>query len=184
MTKANYGKLAGLGLATTYFVAVGLQPEHWHIIDGANLIFHEAGHAIFSFFGPHWVEIAGGSVFQTLLPFSLALIAWRQERPLTVALLLLWTGQTLINTSVYAGDALKQQLPLIADNAIHDWNHLLWHFGLLKHTALIASLIRGWGWLTMLLGLAYGLWFTRDWEPDPETPSADSADPEKQADPA
>jgi hypothetical protein len=163
--KASWPKLTVLALFAAYFIRAALLPEEWRLIDGANLIFHEAGHWLLSW-GPHWLEIAGGSLFQVLLPLAIAIVAWRQGRPLTAAIVLLWTGQSFINVSVYAGDALHQRLPLIADNAIHDWNHLLWYFGALRHTAAIAAIIRITGWLTILGGLIVGLHSSLEFEAD------------------
>lgn len=175
--KANWPKLTVLAIFAAYFIRAAILPEKWHLIDGANLIFHEAGHWLLSW-GPQWLEIAGGSLFQVILPLAIAVVAWRQSRPLSAAVVLLWAGQSFVNVSVYAGDALHQRLPLIADNAIHDWNHLLWYFGALRHTATVAATIRVTGWLVMLGGLIGGLYSCLEFErdrlkaPPPESPEA------------
>ncbi len=135
-----------------YFVNAIAHPESWHIIDGANLMFHEAGHLIFIPF-PEWVTIAMGSGFQILVPLVLALISFTRREYFTGAIILMWTGQSIMSVSVYAGDALTTRLDLIGGEATtHDWNHLLWRFGLLRHTDAIASGVRLAGIATTSLG--------------------------------
>lgn len=125
-----------------YFLNALAYPEAWHVIDGANLMFHEAGHLIFMPFA-EWFTIAMGSGFQILVPLVLALISFKRQEHFTGAIILMWTGQSIMGVSVYAGDALTMRLELIGGEATtHDWNHLLWHFGLLRHTDAIALGVR------------------------------------------
>lgn len=149
--------LVGLALGAAYFGAALAHPAVWRFMDAVNLIFHEAGHTIFGLFGQVTLTSLGGSLFQVLLPLSLAVYAWRREQRLTAALLLMWAGQSLGNVSVYAGDAVKMQLPLISDYAEHDWNYLLWRGGLLPKTAAVARAILAAGWVSFLVGLALGV---------------------------
>ncbi len=157
--RPNYLKLIGLLLIGGYVVRAALHPADWHLIDGVDLIFHEAGHTLFMAF-PEWLVIAGGSIFQVLVPLAVAVVAFVKRQNYTGSVVLLWAGQSLINVSVYAGDALKMQLPLISDSAEHDWNYLLWYFGALRHTAAIAKTIEISGILTIFAGAALSLWFS------------------------
>jgi len=152
-----YGKIAALVIFGAYFLNAALKPHEWHLIDGVNLIFHEAGHFIFAVFPQQWIEIAGGSVMQVLVPLTVTVTLLLRRQAHAACLALLWTGQSLIDVSVYAADALKMQLPLIADGLIHDWNHLLWHFGALRHTETIARSIHLSGLVVIGLGLLGGL---------------------------
>jgi hypothetical protein len=149
----------GLALIGGYLILAAAQPLSWHVIDGANLIFHEGGHTLFMW-GPHWLYIAGGSIFQVLLPLGLALYFAFKRQPYAAALLLFWVGQSAVNVSVYAGDAMRMRLPLIADGVLHDWNELLLHFGLLRRTDLIAGIIRASGWAFIATGALAGFWFS------------------------
>ncbi len=157
--KPDYLKLAGLFIFGGYIVRAALNPAAWHLIDGVDLIFHEAGHALSMAF-PYWLQIAGGSIFQVLLPLIVAAVSFIKRQYYTGSMVLLWAGQSLINVSVYAGDALRMQLPLISDGAEHDWNYLLWYFGALRHTAAIARTIEISGILTIFAGAALSLWFS------------------------
>jgi len=155
--KADYGKLATTLVVGGYLLNAALRPETGHFIDGANLMFHEAGHLIFSFC-PEWITIAAGSGLQTALPLAIAAYAVAKRQYFTAAVVLMWVGQTLTNTSVYAGDALTMRLDLIGgDGTTHDWNHLLWRFGLLHHATAIGMIFRYAGIATVVCGLALSI---------------------------
>ena len=96
-----------------------------------------------------------GSGFQVLLPLSIAGYFFYTRQRFAGAITLMWVGQNLINVSVYAGDALVMQLPLLGgDSVIHDWNWLLSTLNVLRYTSQIAFIINGLGFLTIILGIA------------------------------
>ncbi|MEA3248794.1 MAG: hypothetical protein U9Q03_00355 [Patescibacteria group bacterium] len=162
--KPDFGKLAGTILVGGYLLNAALKPTANHFIDGANLMFHEAGHLIFSFC-PEIVAIMAGSGFQTALPLGIVAYVVFKHQYFTAAVVMMWVGQTMTNTSVYAGDALTMQLELIGgENTIHDWNHILWHFGLLRHTDTIATVIRVGGTALIVGGLILSLYLSFDWK--------------------
>ncbi|MDQ6652390.1 MAG: hypothetical protein M3Y84_06570 [Acidobacteriota bacterium] len=58
-----------------------------------------------------------------------------------------------MNVSVYAGDAVALQLPLLGgEGSIHDWNYMLSSLNLLDSTTQIAGAIRLLG--TIVIALA------------------------------
>lgn len=65
--KKNIPKLVVAVIASLYFLWCTYDPYQWHLIDGVNLVIHEAGHLIFSPFG-EFMMIAGGSLFQVIMP--------------------------------------------------------------------------------------------------------------------
>ena len=77
------GRLAGLATLTVLTVLVlanglalpsGVILNFLHLID---LVFHEAGHIIFGFFG-RFIAVLGGSLNQVLIPVvCTAVFAWR-----------------------------------------------------------------------------------------------------------
>ncbi|MDX6693719.1 MAG: hypothetical protein QOF02_1322 [Blastocatellia bacterium] len=126
-------------IAGAYFLWAMLHPQDWRLIDGVNLVIHEAGHLFFRPFG-EFMMIAGGSLFQLIVPATFAFYFYYQEKPYSCALVLLWAGESLLNVSVYAGDSVAMQLPLLGGNdSIHDWNYLLDHMGWLSRTNGIAK---------------------------------------------
>lgn len=135
--------------ASLYFWYYASTYTEWHFIDSINLIFHEAGHTIFSFFG-EFIHVLMGSGFQLLLPLGITFYFFYHKQYFSAALCLFWVGQNLLNISVYAGDALQMQLDLLGgDSSIHDWNYLLGEMGLLFHADNVASVIHALGIITI-----------------------------------
>jgi hypothetical protein len=144
-------------VAGLYFLWCARDPYQWHLIDGVNLVIHEAGHVVFMPFG-ELLSVAGGSLFQVIVPAVFVVYFYRRGQGYSAALVLFWVGESLLNVSVYAGDALKLQLPLLGgDDSIHDWNHLLSATGLLPSTYKIAAAIRIAGTLAILAALFFSL---------------------------
>jgi len=98
------------------------------------LVFHEAGHAIFSPFG-HWSMVAGGTLMQLLIPAAMCFSLWRTNRDAFGAALGAWfLGVSLLDIAPYAYDALKPSLTLlngkVGTEESHDWMFLLSYSGL------------------------------------------------------
>lgn len=144
-------------LAGSYFLWCAWDPAQWHLIDGVNLLIHEAGHVVFRPLG-EFLMIAGGSLLQVIIPAAFVVYFLRHEKPYSAALLLFWVGESLLNVSVYAGDALAMQLPLLGgQDSIHDWNYLLSRMGWLAAAPKIAGLIRLVGTLVIVGGVAWAI---------------------------
>ena len=140
-------------LTGVYFLWCAYDPPQWHLIDGVNLIIHEAGHIVFMPFG-EFIMIAGGSLFQVLVPAAFAGYFFYYQQPYSAALVLFWVGESLLNVSVYAGDAVAMQLPLLGgQDTIHDWNYLLDRLGWLSATPEVAGAIRLAGTLTIITAI-------------------------------
>lgn len=144
-------------LAGLYFLWCAYEPARWHLIDGVNLVVHEAGHVVFMPFGG-LLTVAGGSLFQVIVPAVFVAYFYRRGQIYSAALVLFWVGESLLNVSVYAGDALALQLPLLGgEDSIHDWNYLLSSTGLLPSTHKIAASIRIAGTLSICAALFFSL---------------------------
>ena len=123
-------------------------------LHGVNLVFHEAGHLIFGFFG-QFVAVLGGSLNQVLIPAICVVAFLRTHQGASAAVAVFWTGQSLADVAVYAADGRAMALPLLAEGLIHDWNYILGHTGLLQHAEAIGRLMFGAGALLMLGALAF-----------------------------
>ncbi len=127
---------------------VAMGRASWGFLDGVNLIFHEAGHPIFSL-GGHFLGALGGSLMQVLVPAGCAVAFLRQGQAFGAGLCGIWTGQSLVGVSIYMADARAQRIPLLGGgDVIHDWNYLLGRLGLLNWdralggaTAFLAGLL-------------------------------------------
>ncbi len=67
-------------IAGLYFLWCAYDPYQWHLIDGVNLVIHEAGHIIFMPFG-EFMMIAGGSLFQVIMPAAFAGYFFYHKQP-------------------------------------------------------------------------------------------------------
>jgi len=156
LNKIDYVKIAITVALSIYFFWAAFKPS-WHFIDNVNLIFHEAGHFIFFFFG-NFMSIAGGTIVQLTIPAVCSLYFFRQKQYYSAALLLFWLGENFINISIYAADAQTMQLPLLGgDSTIHDWNEMLGMLNLLSETALVAGIIQFLGILITAAAIVFSL---------------------------
>jgi hypothetical protein len=148
-------KTAAAALASLYFVWAAFHPADWRFVDNFNLVMHEAGHILFIPFG-QLMTIAGGSLFQVIVPAIFAAYFYYQRKHFSSALVLFLVGESLLNVFVYAGDAVLMELPLLGgDDSIHDWNWMLDRLNLLAHTREIAGAIRALGTFAILSAVAW-----------------------------
>lgn len=160
LISTRYAQPFGAITASLYSIHYLLTPSSWHFIDYVNLIFHEAGHAIFMLCG-QFISIAMGSGLQILIPLSIALYFYTTTQKLSAAICLMWTGFNFINVSIYAADAITMNLPLLGgDSVIHDWNYLLSTLSLLEATPHIAGIFYTLGFLCTTLGIGSALFIT------------------------
>ncbi len=82
----------------------------------------------------------GGTLFQLLVPAVCLVHLLRRGANLGWQLCLFWLGENLLNISIYAGDAVKQELPLVGGGE-HDWTYLLTELGLIAHTTGTAKAV-------------------------------------------
>lgn len=127
-----------------------------------DLVFHEAGHVLFSPFG-QFLTVLGGSLLQVLIPIlcAIALIRTSGDR-VGAAICAWWAGQNLIDLAPYIGDARALQLPLLggktgAEVEGHDWEWLLTRLGWLQHDRALAAAAHAIGSIVMIAAIAWGV---------------------------
>jgi hypothetical protein len=126
-----------------------------------NLIFHEAGHTIFLFFG-EFVKVAAGSGFQVLVPLLISIYFLWNGQKASSGIALMWAGQSILNVSVYARDAEAMMLPLLGGDSVgHDWNYILGRLGMLDQTQLVANWILVSGFALIAMGTVASLYFAK-----------------------
>ncbi|MDH5638256.1 MAG: zinc ribbon domain-containing protein [Nitrospinota bacterium] len=127
-----------------------------------NLVFHEAGHVIFSVLG-RFIQVLGGSLLQTLIPLVCLggfLLAWRD--PFAASVAWWWTGENLVDLAPYIYDARAGDMMLLGGMTgrenpdIHDWKNLLTWTGMLKYDHTLAWLVYHTGLAMMLSALLWG----------------------------
>lgn len=128
-------------------------------LHGPLLVFHEAGHVIFSFFG-EFATILGGSFMQLLMPaIIVAALLWKNEDPFGAAIGLWFFGVSLLDLAPYIYDALHPQLILLGghtgEEGGHDWMYLLDTFGLRDSAQSLGWIVHKLGALVVLVALAW-----------------------------
>ena len=122
------------------------------------ILFHEAGHVIFSPFGEA-LRVAGGTLGQLLMPLACAVALHRRGDNFGAAIGLAWMALSGIDASVYAYDAADPVLPLIGGgtgaDSFHDFIFLFECYGQLHHA-------RGWAMAIKALGVL-GLYAALTW---------------------
>ena len=157
--KVNYPKLIFAVLLSVYFLWIAYDPMRGSFLDTVDLPIHETGHLLFRPFG-EFMMIAGGSLFQVILPLIfVGYFVW-QKSYYSAAIVMLWVGQSILNVWVYASDAVVMQLVLTsgftgAEGSFHDWNYMLERLGWLNSTKTVAGIIRFTGTVTIIVS---GLW--------------------------
>ncbi len=139
-------KMIFAAIFSVYFLWCAYDPMNVIFMHLVHLPIHEAGHIFFRILG-EFMGIAGGSLFQVIVPIVFfGYFVWHQK-PFSASIVLFWVGSSIIDVYVYANDAVVMQLPLLSgttgsEGGFHDWNYLLTETGLLGQTALIAKIIR------------------------------------------
>lgn len=146
----SYTLLAFLGFLTIKII-MGADFIFVHYVD---LIFHEAGHMIFMFFG-EFVQFLGGTLMQLLVPIICGITFLRQKDYFAAAVMLWWLGENLWDVSIYVSDARAQALQLIGGE--HDWHYLLGELNLLPYDGHIGMAVYGIGITLMISALVLGL---------------------------
>lgn len=160
----NIPKLIFALAAFAYFGWIAWDPMQGSFLDNVDLPIHEFGHLLFRLFG-EFMGIAGGSLFQVILPAVFVGYFLWQKSYYSAAIVTMWVGQSLLNVWVYAADAVVMQLVLTSgftgsEGSFHDWNYLLDRTGLLQHTKTVAGIIRFAGTITIILAGLWAIYFS------------------------
>lgn len=131
-------------------------------LHGPLLVFHEAGHVIFSFFG-EFIMILGGTLAQLLMPTIMAgAFLFRNRDPFGAAIATWLFGVSLLDVAPYVYDALHPRLVLLGGHTGaeggHDWIYLLGETGLLRYAHGLGWLTHKLGALVVLLSIAWAGW--------------------------
>jgi hypothetical protein len=164
----GYPKIIFSAILSIYFFSIAYDPMQGSFLDNVDLPIHETGHLLFRLFG-EFMMVAGGSLFQVILPAAfVGYFVW-QKSYYSAAIVLFWVGQSVLNVWVYAADAVKMQLVLTSgftgrEGSFHDWNYLLSATGLISSTSTVAGVIRFAGTLVIIsaaiLSIYYSLYQT------------------------
>lgn len=131
-------------------------------LDLPNLVFHEAGHIVFSPFG-RFMTVLGGSLFQILVPLIIAGAFVRERQLFNACLCTWWAGQNMLDVAVYMADARSLSLVLLggktgAEVEGHDWEYLLISLRVLHRDRDIGLATHYLGVLVMAASIVFAGW--------------------------
>jgi len=150
-----------VGLCAFWAARLVFGGEDWCFLDHVNIVFHEAGHPIFSFLG-ETMMVLGGTLGQLLVPSLLCgYFLLKGDNRFAASLCAFWFGENFLNVARYMADARDLALPLIGGGDEHDWNRLFYQFGLLGESSVrtVAGATRGFGVVVMFAALAWSAAF-------------------------
>jgi len=155
----------GRALLLAYFLYIGVRhiasASYNSLFKMLNLGIHELGHFVFAFFG-EFLQIAGGTILQCLVPIISMFMFYRQRDFFAIAIAFGWLSTNLFDVATYMADARDMMLPLVSpfggEDIVHDWNYLLSALGLLEWDTRLAFLVRVAAVVSMLICLIFGGW--------------------------
>jgi hypothetical protein len=148
-TKPWIGSLILLPVMIYYVFNMG----EFTFIDYLNLLIHEGGHGIFSFFG-RYIYTLGGTMMQIIIPCLFIFYFYSHRKRIGIQISLIWLGENLMNISAYAADARARLLPLLGGNKVyHDWNYLLREINLLNFDKEIGAAFYTFGIIVFIISL-------------------------------
>jgi len=127
---------------------------------GINLVFHEAGHVFFMFFG-RFLNVAGGTLGQWLMPIIAGVaLHWKNRDNFGASLALWWLAVSFMDAAPYAWDAANPVLPLLGGGTgadrDHDWIIMLGDTGLIKRAHGVGRLLHVTGLALLVLANVWG----------------------------
>jgi hypothetical protein len=131
-----------------------------YVLHNVHLVFHEAGHVIFAFFGD-FMHVLGGSLLQVLMPLIWFFAARFWGKDAFAGALCLWLmGHALVDVAPYINDARSLQLVLLGGGTGqevegHDWEYLLTELHLLNRDVFISRAVLRVGRWIMALSLIW-----------------------------
>jgi len=168
LKKINYLKAGSLLVMAVYGVVCAADPAEPGVLDRVDLVIHEAGHLLFSWFG-ELPQVLGGTIGQLALPTAFTAYFHLRREFISSAVAFFWCGQNLLNISVYIRDAQAMALPLVSvgggEDTIHDWNYLLSGSGSLRWDQAIGSAVYMLGIGVMLASVLWGLMHSIEGQP-------------------
>ncbi len=157
---AKWALVIGLAFWTIQFALTPLSSDAMNsFLHLPDLVFHEAGHILFSPFG-RFMTVLGGSLLQFLIPVIAVVAFIRQEDPFSAAICAWWAGQNLVDLAPYIADSRMLALVLLggktgAEVEGHDWEFILTQLGVTHLDRQIGYTAYGLGIAIMVGALVY-----------------------------
>lgn len=157
------------GLKLVFTPILNFPQTSW-LLHNINLVFHEAGHVVFSPFG-RFLHVLGGTMGQLIIPAVVIGTFLRQRDSFGAVVGLWWLGESFLDIAPYINDARAGQLMLLGGvtgsevEDYHDWEVLLSKLGMMQYDHALAKLVFTVGSFLMVLSMFWGSYLIwRGWQ--------------------
>jgi hypothetical protein len=147
------GGIICISLYTLFLLYAFHETSGFLFLDFANLMIHEAGHPLFSWFG-NTLMLLGGTLLELIVPAGCAAYFYCQRQPYGFAFSAFWFFENFLYIGTYMQDARANALPLV-NSDIGDWTILFGQWGILNYDLKIGQFVRSLGWVGMLATLSW-----------------------------
>ena len=152
------GLIAGVAVLARSQVTHGFLAA---VVNGADLVFHEAGHPIVGLLGSRFLMFLGGTLGQLCFPVVAAVTFLRRRQVVPLAASLAWLGFNLVDVGRYVADAEARALPLLTgEPGTHDWWNMLGMLGIREAGPALGWITGALGWALMA---AAPMWAAAQW---------------------
>lgn len=148
-------KIFGFILLGAWQIYAIRNPHAFGILDGVNVLFHEAGHIFFMPFG-QYLHVWGGTMLQLFIPLAIGIAFLRKQQQASAAVMFWWFGENFLPIARYIQDARAQTLPFVGGEE-HDWGYLLNVHRLIRYDLQIGRGVWTAGMIIMFAALIFGI---------------------------
>ena len=145
LSKYNDSYVASIHAKAVHLNFDGVMQSFHNLINGANMIVHEAGHGICYLLPcPQFFTALNGTLFQLALPLIFIYYYYKRENRTLAGIGGIWFAQNLIYVSWYMSTSHTPNLypSFLPGSGIHDFWYIFSQLGVLEYDWLISGFIR------------------------------------------
>ena len=145
LSKYNDNYVASIHGKVIHLNFDGVMQSFHNLINGANMIVHEAGHGICYLLPcPQFFTALNGTLFQLALPVIFIYYYYKRENKILAGLGSVWLAQNLVYVAWYMSYAQTPNLYpfFLGGSAIHDFWYIFSQLGVLEYDWLISGFVR------------------------------------------
>lgn len=141
----------------------GVMLSFHNLINGANMIVHEAGHGVCYLLPcPQFLTFMNGTLFQLALPIIFIYYYYKRDNKILAGLGSVWLAQNLIYVAWYMSYSQTPNLYpfFLGGSATHDFWYIFSQLGVLEYDWLISGFVRAVAVMLLLSSYVYLLYIS------------------------
>ena len=161
LSKYNDTYVASIHKKVIHLNFDGVMLSFHNLINGANMIVHEAGHGICYLLPcPQFFTSLNGTLFQLALPIIFIYYYYKRENRILAGLGSIWLAQNLVYVAWYMSYSQTPNLYpfFLGGSAIHDFWYIFSQLGVLEYDWLISGFVRALAVVLLLSSYVYLLY--------------------------